>query len=333
MHVQQLLEVADSSQVGSARRASAALAAAAGVSERTAARLALVVTELAKNLIKHALRGHILLRPLLREGVRGVEVIALDKGPGMRDPSQCLEDGYSTAGSPGTGLGATQRAADVFEMHSVVERGSVVLAELWDEPPRRTQQVRIGVVCLPMRGEREAGDGWGAVCLQQRVQLMVCDGLGHGPAAASASAAALEAFERWQGEPPEALLQRAHGALRSTRGAAVAVADVDLEAQLVRYTGIGNISGFLIGGEKPASMASHNGIVGHECRRLQSFSYPWPPNGLLLMYSDGLTSRWKLQDYPGLKLRHPALIAATLYRDYYRGRDDVTVLVMSQGGR
>jgi len=49
----------------------------------------------------------------------------------------------------------------------------------------------------------------------------------------------------------------------------------------------------------------------------------------LIMYSDGLQSRWNLQDYPGLVHRHPAVIASVLHRDFCRGRDDVTVLVVA----
>jgi len=48
-----------------------------------------------------------------------------------------------------------------------------------------------------------------------------------------------------------------------------------------------------------------------------------------VMFSDGLQSRWNLRDYPGLIYRHPAIIAALLHRDYCRGRDDVTVLVLA----
>jgi hypothetical protein len=61
--------------------------------------------------------------------------------------------------------------------------------------------------------------------------------------------------------------------------------------------------------------------------KLQQFQYDLLEGDLLLMHSDGLTSRWKLADYPGLSHRVPALIAAVLYRDFKRGRDDATVLV------
>jgi hypothetical protein len=76
-----------------------------------------------------------------------------------------------------------------------------------------------------------------------------------------------------------------------------------------------------------ASGSAHNGIAGHEARRIHEFSYPFPDDGLLVLHSDGLKSQWSLDGYPGLAERDPALIAGILFRDFNRGRDDVTVVV------
>jgi hypothetical protein len=67
-------------------------------------------------------------------------------------------------------------------------------------------------------------------------------------------------------------------------------------------------------------------------RRVQQFDLPLPTNALLLLHSDGLATHWNLADYPGLVGRHPGIIAGVLYRDHERGRDDVTVLVVRNGG-
>ena len=74
---------------------------------------------------------------------------------------------------------------------------------------------------------------------------------------------------------------------------------------------------------------SHPGIVGVQFRKAQPFDYAEVAGQLLILYSDGLQSRWNLSDYPGLVYRHPALIAAILHRDFCRGRDDVTVFVIA----
>jgi len=97
--------VTEPSQVGEARRAAVALANLLGFDETEIAKVALVVTETASNLVKHAAGGIVLLTPIESGGVVGVEVLALDRGPGVADLAACLRDGFSTAGTPGTGLG------------------------------------------------------------------------------------------------------------------------------------------------------------------------------------------------------------------------------------
>jgi hypothetical protein len=79
-------------------------------------------------------------------------------------------------------------------------------------------------------------------------------------------------------------------------------------------------------------LVSYNGTVGHTLRKLQEFAFPWPRDALLVLHSDGLGTHWDFNAYPGLTSRHPALIAAVLYRDYDRGRDDVSVVVIRNRG-
>lgn len=71
-----------------------------------------------------------------------------------------------------------------------------------------------------------------------------------------------------------------------------------------------------------------SGIVGHEMRRVNEFTVPFEGGSTLVAFSDGLTSRWRLDQYPGVRPRHPALSAALAYRDHRRGRDDATVVVV-----
>jgi hypothetical protein len=126
------------------------------------------------------------------------------------------------------------------------------------------------------------------------------------------------------------LLEAIHHALRSTRGAAVAIADVDLGQQLVRFAGVGNIAGAVVSPGGTRNMVSLNGTAVVEMRKITEFSYPWPDDTQLVLHSDGLVSHWNMDQYPGLYQRHPTVIAAVLYRDHDRGRDDVTVVVAKQ---
>jgi hypothetical protein len=107
-----------------------------------------------------------------------------------------------------------------------------------------------------------------------------------------------------------------------------AVAEIDATADTIRFAGVGNISGVLWSAVRPQNMVSMNGSLGHGTVRVREFSYAWPPDALLILHSDGLGTRWSLDQYPGLTAKHPAIVAGVLYRDFTRGRDDVTVLVV-----
>src|SRR5262249_39127646 len=126
---------------------------------------------------------------------------------------------------------------------------------------------------------------------------------------------------------PAAILDLIHGALRSTRGAAVAVVEVDRANEQVRCAGVGNISGTILAAGASRGPVWHKGTVGHALHKVQEFAYPFPAGALLVLHSDGLATSWRLDRYPGLAARHPSLVAGVLYRDFKRGRDDVTVLV------
>lgn len=323
------LSVTDPSGAGEVRRRVTALAQALRLGETDVGRAALAATEAATNLAKHARGGGtVIVRPCGRGDARGVELLAVDRGPGMRNPGEALRDGFSTAGSPGTGLGALSRMSDEFDLFSSPDQGTVMLSRVWaaDPGPARVP-LSIGAVSVAKPGEMICGDGWSSAHFDRRSLIVCADGLGHGPDAAAASSAATRVFEAHADEGPERLLERMHAALRPTRGAAVSVADVDMEARVVRYAGVGNIAATVWGPGETRSLVSHNGIVGHEMRKVQRFDYPLPPHGLLVMHSDGITTRWQLEKYPGLALRDPAVIAAVLYRDFCRGRDDATVVV------
>jgi anti-sigma regulatory factor (Ser/Thr protein kinase) len=323
--------VTDASQVGEARRAAATLTARLGFGETEAGKVALVVTEAAGNLVKHARDGEILLRPLERDGVAGLEILAIDRGPGIADHRRCLRDGFSTAGTPGTGLGAIARLASFTDVHSIVPSGTALLARLWGGPaPAPRSGLRVGVVCLPVAGEEVCGDAWAEEQSSGRALLLVADGLGHGPLAAEAARDAVRVFRDNAAHAPAEILRAIHLALRSTRGAAVAVAAMDLVGGSVCYAGVGNIASTVFSAGKTRSLVSHNGTVGHAARRFQEFDYPFPADATLVMHSDGLSSRWGLDAYPELLLRDPALLAGVLYRDFRRGRDDVTVLAASR---
>jgi anti-sigma regulatory factor (Ser/Thr protein kinase) len=321
--------IQDRSQAGEARRAVAVWGREKGWNDELAGRVALVVTELGNNLAIHTAGGTLLLRSLSRGGNVGVEILSLDSGPGAANFNECLRDGYSTAGTAGTGLGAVQRASQVFSVHSQQGIGTALLSEVWGSQPTSFDRWQYGAVNVPMPRELVCGDSWAVhQARPDTIRLLVADGLGHGEFAAEASQKAVEVFERHCSLELTALLERMHDALRPTRGAAVALAELDLTRSLVSYTGIGNISGSIVHHDSSTSLVSMNGTVGVNARTFRLFTQPWPRGATLIMLSDGLKSQWQLSRYPGLLERHPSLIAGVLYRDHRRGSDDATVLAV-----
>jgi len=315
--------VEDPSRVAEVRRAAAALSHDEGLDQTLAANAALISTEICTNLLKHARHGEVFLSTLSDRTGPGIEILAIDRGPGITDVAQCLADGYSSTDTPGTGLGAIARLSQEFDIYSQVDKGTVLVAQI---RTRSRAKTFVGAVVKPIAGEEVAGDAWAFRERDGRLALIVADGLGHGLMAARASAEAISAFRRDSESAPIAVLNRVHAALRSTRGAAVAIAEIDPTQGVVRYAGIGNISGVIVRSDRPLSMVSHNGTAGFHIPRLQEFLYPLPEEGLIIMHSDGLTTNWNLDHYPGLRRRHPSIIAGVLYRDASRSRDDVSVV-------
>jgi len=324
--------IEQSSDASEARRVAQAIASDPSFDESDRGKVGLIVTEAARNLLKHAGGGDIFLRAIQAGDTRAVEMLAVDKGPGIADVGRCFQDGFSTAGTPGTGLGAIARLSSVYDVYSRPGQGTVLMAQVWLRGNNAvTPRFRVGAVCRALPGEPECGDGW---IFQERARggrLTLADGLGHGKLAADAAQLAVSIAGQHAADSAPGLLERIHAALRSTRGAAVAVTEIDPPGRTVRFAGVGNIVATVIPPEGAARrMVSHNGTAGHELQRIMEFSYPWTPDSLLLMHSDGLSTHWSFKAYPGLLFRHPSVIAGVLFRDHARGRDDATVVVAKE---
>lgn len=325
------LPITEKSQAAEARRHAARLTGILGFSKKDASNVAIIVTELAMNLAKHSIGGELFLHELVCETAVGIEVLALDRGPGMANVGQCLTDGYSSSGSPGTGLGAVQRLSSIFDVFSAPVQGTTILARYWSDPNEEhllSGDFNVGVVSTPKPGETVCGDGWAMKGSGNHANLLLVDGLGHGLLAAEVSRAAIETFKRISVIDPAEILVKIDNALRGSRGAAVAIAEIDQFKQVVRFAGIGNISACILSRGVIKKMVSLHGIVGGEVRKIQEFTYPWPDQGCLLMHSDGLHNWYQFERWPGILYKHPGIIAGRFYQFANRGSDDSTVVVV-----
>ncbi|GGW71016.1 hypothetical protein GCM10010503_55510 [Streptomyces lucensis JCM 4490] len=337
--------VHDSTRVRDARTAAREACAHAGLAPSRAADAELVATELATNLLKHAGGGLMVVNLVPRaDGGAGtsVQIFSLDHGPGIADVDIAFRDGYTTADvSLGAGLGSCRRSANAFHLYSAPGRGTVATARMDPDPARdgaAPAHLPVGGITLALARAEQCGDAWSGVRSGSLLTLLLADGLGHGPKAAHAAGAAVAELRGVAHLPPEDILRRLHTVLRPTRGAAVAVAQVDTERAELQFAGVGNIGARSLSGDTWTSLISHPGIVGAyfpanvPVRRL-----PWHRDSLLVLHSDGLPSRWTPPEDPRLLAHDPSVVAATILRDAGSParpvRDDTSVAVLAPDRR
>jgi anti-sigma regulatory factor (Ser/Thr protein kinase) len=318
------LRVEDASAAAACRGAAQTLASRLQFPEARTDQLTLAVTEAASNLHKHASQGSMLLRIAREDGKPGIEMVTIDAGPGFGDAAAALRDGHSTSGTLGIGLGAIRRLADVCELYSAPNHGTALVARFWPESHPGT--VPYAGLVRPITGESECGDVFGAAEAGGQLTGVLCDGLGHGPLAASAAMEAVAAVLEDPSAEPAVLVERAHRRMTHTRGGALAV--VQATGQAVRFAGLGNIAAVILADGTRRGMLSVPGIAGHQARSIRQFEYTAPPGAAIILHSDGISSRWDPAALPGLNARDPLLVAAALFAQAGSRRDDAGVLVL-----
>lgn len=311
--------------MGRVRRASMRLAEDLAFGEYRVGEVGIVATELSTNLHRHASYGSIVLSVHRSGDDAGLEFISIDRGPGMADVAAVLADGVSSAGTLGIGLGAVRRLSTWFDVHSVQGTGTIMCASLWrDSEPERPGH---GAVTRAIRGEDVCGDCVGAAVTGNVETFVLADGLGHGPLARAASAEAVRCLSEGEIGDPESILEEMHRRLRPTRGAAVAIVQASRGDNVVTFAGVGNIASWVCSSDSRRALVSSPGIVGHNIRRIRTDRMEIEPGDLLVMHSDGLTDKWRLDDQVGLVNRRPEIVAASLMRDAGTRHDDASVLV------
>jgi anti-sigma regulatory factor (Ser/Thr protein kinase)/serine/threonine protein phosphatase PrpC len=319
------VQVTDASSVGAARRSALMAAHRLGLDETRSGEFALLATEASRNVLIHGGGGQVMLAGLQEDGMPLARLLAIDKGSGISNVGQAMSDGFSTAGTMGNGLGAMKRIATTFEIFTG-RGGTIVLVEIGQGP--KTERLQLAGIAAPYPGERFCGDGWSWHYSPERTLALITDGLGHGWEAAEAAKEAVATFQQRADLAPAEILRYMHDALRKTRGAVAAIAEIRPKEKSLVYAGIGNISAVLLGAGKSRSLVSHNGTLGMTTSRFQEFQVDWSPDSVLVLHSDGLQSRWDLLSYAGLIAKHPAVIAGALLRDFRRQRDDASVVVV-----
>ena len=317
--------ITDNSSVGEARRRGLLLADRLGFDAVRSGEFGLLITEAARNVLLHGGGGHTIIVGTKTANDAVGRVLALDNGPGIPDIGKAMSDGFSTGGTMGGGMGAMKRIATSLEVFTG-KSGTIVLLELGEAA--KSNGLQVAGMAVPYPGERFCGDAWTYHQTSERTVILLVDGLGHGPQAAEAAQEAVEAFRKWVERRPNEILSRIHDALKKTRGAVAAVAEIWPHEKALTYAAVGNIASSIVTNQRSRSLVSHSGTLGVASPRIQEFKEQWGPDSIFIMHSDGLQTRWDLLSYSGLVSRHPALIGAALFRDYRRHRDDASVVVV-----
>jgi anti-sigma regulatory factor (Ser/Thr protein kinase) len=324
----QRFTVSETADVGEVRRAVAACAGRLQTGQGLADRAGLAATELATNLLYHAVPGGwILARPLRPDAV---EILAVDRGPGIGDVAAALSGRSARRHGLGCGLSAVARASSYFDIDTGPGRGTTVLAVVASgeaaaaaaRPPGRWAGVSVGI-------DEACGDAWAIAEDSAGTTVAVVDGIGHGAYASAAADAAV----RTLAEDPEDLdgyLPRANAAMRGTRGAVLAVCRLEPGRGELRCLSVGNISGAILCAGARRTLVPDRGAVGTAATppRARITCYPWPPGATLVLWTDGLCSHIDLADHAGLLRHAPAVAAAALHREHSSDRDDSTVVVV-----
>lgn len=329
------LPVRDDADVSLVRQAVRERAEAAGLPRDRAESLTAAASEIAQNQIAHAGRGEVSMRTVVRRGSAGIEVRARDAGGGLKDPATALRGrpaGAATSStSLGVGLGAAYRLADEIDFDVRWGQGSVITARKFATPLPRSE---VAILGRPCDGEGISGDDGLFERRPEGLLLAVADGLGHGPLAQEASAKAMDVVRGSAATSPLALLNACHPALAPTRGAVMSIVRVAVDGSELVQAGLGNIECHLYQRSRAIRLPSNPGVVGQPGPRvrIQEQRAAIGDRLVLVMFTDGLSSRLDLAADATL-LREPAIVIAhQLLTTYGRGHDDALVLVATVPG-
>lgn len=306
-----------------------ALAAEAGFSGTRLGEVDIVVSEIVSNFSKHANGGELLVKLIEDHGIQGIEILAVDEGPGMSDVPRMMKDGFSTSNTLGHGLGAIQRLSNTFQLYSLKDWGTVLLSRIFhhEMPQRKRELLDVRSLVLPKPGETACGDAFCYLVNRHDIRFFLADGLGHGEEAAIAANAAINAFKSCTLDSPVDILRTIHQAVKKTRGLVGTVIVFDLSRRVWKICGVGNILTRLQSPGLLKNYVAHNGIIGLNIpSTMKDQEIPYESMQLLIMCSDGIRTRWETLRHQGLTRYDLSIMNALIFKDYARNTDDMSIV-------
>lgn len=326
-----VIDIMHPGNVISAQELSKQLSHSLGFQEIECEQIAVAVSELANNLIKHANGGTIKLLPITEQSRIGIRIESEDKGPGILNAYNSLTDGFSTGNGLGLGLGAVNRLMDELEIISSHKGGTRIVCHRWQRPPRNVlfpRKLEFGVATRPRPGEKENGDSFVIKCWDGHALVGIIDGLGHGPEARKAALSARVYIEDHFDQPLENIFTGVDRACRASRGVVLALASFNLDIKTFQMASIGNIESRLFGCKDQNNFIVRRGIVGLNSPRPVVTTHQWSEESVLILYSDGLQSHWGYHDFTEEIWNTSAEAAHTILLKHARDNDDATIVVV-----
>jgi len=328
--MKQWIDVQDQSAIAVVRRFAQRLATRHGWPKLRVDELAIVATEATTNILRYAGKGRVLINAMPEPEGEQIVMVFTDRGPGISDLDNMIQDGVSSGDSAGLGLGAIQRLSNSFDIFSGPETGTTIVCSFTkgDAAPGYGIDA-IGLrVCHP--NERVCGDHFLLRQTPKATDVLICDGLGHGPEADAAGQEVREAVlhSRASNSEPGAVMGEVTEQLVGKRGAVAALVHIAQPEMTLRYAALGNIATLRVRGDEIKRLPVRDGRIGARTTRGYEESFDLEPGDLIILHSDGLRT---LRDNflpQGLLHKSPLLIAGYLLDRAFRGRDDASIVVL-----
>lgn len=326
------------SDVSEAGRTAFTAALTLGFDALAAEELRLVAHELASNVVRHAHGGTLGVSAIDREGHLGIELCADDDGPGIANAELALADGFSTAGSLGTGLGTVNRLADELDISAgETGRGARVVCRRWLREPASGADRLPLAFGVATRAQQVGGPNGDAYVIRKRggaALVGVIDGVGHGVEAYRAAQMAVDYVNRHDDRPLDELMRGTSRACRGTRGVVMALARIEADASRLTFASVGNIEARLNTPSEHRHLIAQRGLLGLHDAHGAVTEHPWVARSMLVLHSDGAKAHWAWSDFSDLWPEPPEKIARRLLGRLTVGHtDDATVLVVGDARR
>ncbi|WP_020528300.1 SpoIIE family protein phosphatase [Flexithrix dorotheae] len=318
--------ITDKSKIGDFRRFFELYMRSYHFPENFISDVSIIISELGTNLIKYAKGNRWILCRIIKED-KGVEVISCDNGPHIKFMKKAIEDGFSSSGSLGHGLGSINRLSDQFLYYnSPVFGNSLISRKFIEEDSRKKSALNYDWICVPMQGEDFCGDAVAIEELKDETKILLLDGLGHGPEASLASRNAVKIFKENAQENLVELLQLMDKGIKGSRGCVLGMARFLKKENKLQYIGIGNISAFIKKTSGRKVFISYPGIVGNQVKKYKMLEEEFNKGDTLLMHSDGIRDCGLLNLEP-LRNQIPIIMASAIFSKQARINDDSSILV------